>query len=701
MPTFVPLMSLTTAHSLWLAPLCLLLGVAYAWWLYRRGDDRFAWGPRLALLLAVVRALVVSLLAFFLLEPMVRTTVREVRKPVIVIAHDGSRSLTLAGDTAALRSTYGDALTDLTDRLGERYRVRTFTYGETVRDGLDLSQGDGISDIGGLFREVQDRFGGPDLGAVIIDGDGIQNRGRDPRSEAVRLGVPVYAIALGDTTVRPDLAVKGVEHNRYTYLGNDFPVRVRFQADHLRGRRASVSVKQDGRELFRTDVDINGDPWYGEVPLLLNAGTPGLQRYSVQVAASDQESSEANNAQDFFVEVLDDRRNVLIVAAAPHPDVAALRQALSGAEGYVTDVRVPANVPDDLDEVDLLVLHGLPAPGLPLTGLLERCARAELPVLAIATAGSDLMAWSGMGLGVQVKGRRTGYTEAEARVAEDVSAFTLEDAQVQALQRFPPLQVPFAEYQAGPGAQVLLYQRIGVVDTRKPLLVLQQAGQRRMGALCGEGWWRWRMADSRADGQPVHFDALVRKVVQFLALQEDRGRFRVTVEDLFAENEPVRMEAEVYNASYEPVEEVEVTVELTDEEGRRFPYTFSRSGSLHRLEVSSLPPGSYTYVAAADLGDERLTTSGTFTVQALRLEERRTVADHGMWHDLAAITGGAVVAMSEVPSLEGALLERPEVAARSYEHDTFSALVDRRWIFFLLLALLTLEWALRRRAGGY
>ncbi|MEZ4761566.1 MAG: hypothetical protein R2810_17530, partial [Flavobacteriales bacterium] len=138
-------MSLTTAHSLWLAPLCLLLGVAYAWWLYRRGDDRFAWGPRLALLLGVLRALVVSALAFFLLEPMVRTMVREVRRPVIVIAHDGSRSLTLAGDTAALKSTYEDALADLADRLGEAYTVRTFTYGERVREGLDHSQDDGLT----------------------------------------------------------------------------------------------------------------------------------------------------------------------------------------------------------------------------------------------------------------------------------------------------------------------------------------------------------------------------------------------------------------------------------------------------------------------------------------------------------------------------------------------------------------------------
>ncbi|MCB0778752.1 MAG: hypothetical protein KDC03_04275, partial [Flavobacteriales bacterium] len=351
-------MSLTTAHSLWLAPLCLLLGVAYAWWLYRRGDDRFAWGPRLALLLGVLRALVVSALAFFLLEPMVRTMVREVRRPVIVIAHDGSRSLTLAGDTAALKSTYEDALADLADRLGEAYTVRTFTYGERVREGLDHSQDDGLTDIGGLFREVRDRFGGPDLGAVIIDGDGIQNRGRDPVEEGLGLAVPIYPVALGDTTVRPDLAVKAVEHNRHTYLGNEFPLLVRLKAAHLQGTRSEVVVEQDGKVLQRRPFTITSDPWYQEVPLVLQADKAGLQRYRVSVAHIDADAAPENDREDVFIEVLDDRRNVLVVAAAPHPDVAAIRLALSKLEGYTTSLALPTALPGDLTDVDLVVLHG-------------------------------------------------------------------------------------------------------------------------------------------------------------------------------------------------------------------------------------------------------------------------------------------------------------------------------------------------------
>ena len=195
-PTFAP-MDLTTAHSLWLAPLCLLLGVGMAWILYARAAGKEGFTKGMALLLAVIRTLAIAIIAFFLLEPMVRIMVREVRKPVVVIARDGSSSLLAAGDTAALRDGYRSELEQLTAALEDRFDVRSFTYGQEVAEGLRFDQADALTDISAMLREVHDRFGGPDLGAVILDGDGIYNRGRDPRMDVDKLGVPVHVIRAG------------------------------------------------------------------------------------------------------------------------------------------------------------------------------------------------------------------------------------------------------------------------------------------------------------------------------------------------------------------------------------------------------------------------------------------------------------------------------------------------------------------------
>ncbi len=694
-------MNLTTAHSLWLAPLCVLLGLLYAWWLYRRGTERHGWSRGLNLLLGAARTLAVALIAFFLLEPMVRMLVREERRPVVVVAHDASRSLLLAGDTNDLRTAYAQRLQDMVQALEEEHVVRVLSYAGEVTEGHDLAQTGQRTDIAKLFHEVADRFGGGDLAAVIIDGDGIQNRGRDPRLEADRLGVPVFTIALGDTTIHPDLVLKGVEHNRITYLGNEFPVLARVQASHLKGRSTRVIVRHEGREVATRTLSITADPFFVEVPLLVKADRPGTQRYTVEVPAVEGEEGVENNRQEIFIDVLDDRRRILIVAAAPHPDIAALRGAMDMLEGYTTEVAFNDDRITGIEDKDLIVLHGLPAPGQALTDVLRRAEARKIPLLVVVTQGTDMAAVTRMDVGVSITAPRRAYTDAQAHANKDFALFTLEPSTVQAFERFPPMQVPFAEYALQRSAVALFQQRVGVVRTGAPLIAFRGQGERRSAVICGEGIWRWRMADQQLFGTREHFDGLVHKMVQLLALHADKSRFRVNSARLFAENEPIIISAELYNATYEAVNEPEAEVVLRDEQGAEYPYVFSRRGRGYHLEIASLPAGRYTYTASAVQDGSPLKASGELNVQRLVLEQLSTVADHGLWADIAARTGGRMVYGNDLGPIVKDIAERPEIVTRSYAQATFSDLVDVRWLFYVLLALLTLEWVLRRRNGAY
>jgi hypothetical protein len=624
-----------------------------------------------------------------------------VRKPVIVLAHDGSSSLLATGDTAALRSAYAKALAGLSAELGDNYEVRPFTYGSAVSEGLDFGQREAQTDIDQLFRAVQDRFAGPDLGAVVIDGDGIYNRGRDPRMTAERLGVPVFTVALGDTTVRPDLVLRNVDNNRITYLGNEFPVVARVEARHLRGKGTRVSVLHEGQEVAGKDVPVNSDPLITEVPLMVKASAAGLQRYTVRVRPVQGETTEANNAQTIYIDVLDDRQKVLILAQSPHPDVAALHQAMDGLEGYATDIAYAATFTGKVEEYDLVILHQLPAARSAIQPLLQRIVEKSIPTWTILGLNSDLSQVSALGSGVEVSGGQHTYTDAQAAVATDLSLFTLEPEDTRAYERFPPLQVPFGQYALGRGAVAVMTQKIGMVRTSYPLLAIQPQGERHAAVTCGEGLWRWRLADQQQNATTVHFDKLVRKVVQYLALKQDKSRFRVRHAQEFAQNEPVVLDAELYNASYERVNTPEATITLKDEEGKELAYTFSRTTDAYHLEAGVLPAGRYTWTAASTLNGERLTAKGEFLVKPLIAEQLSAVADHALWQGISARTEGLSVGPADVSRIAAAIRERKALVPRSYAHASFSDLIGLRWIFFALLALLTVEWALRRRNGSY
>lgn len=694
-------MNITTVHSLWLAPLCLALGIGLAWWLYRRASSKDGFSRNLSLLLACFRALAVSLIAFLLLEPMVRSMVREVRRPVVVIAHDGSASLMAAGDTAAIRSSYRKSLEDLAEGLSDKYEVRSFTFGGSVRDGLLFDQQDALTDISELFREVYDRLAGPDLGAVVLATDGIHNRGRDPRLDAARLGVPLFTIALGDTTVRPDLLLRSVEHNRINYLGNEFPVLARIEARSLKGQRSRVAVLYNGREVAAKELSITSDPYFEEVPFSLKAEKPGIQRYTIEVRAVVGEATDVNNSQDIYIDVLDARQKVLLIGASPHPDLGAFRNALGGLEGYETELVFAGDFTGNVEAYDLVVLHRLPSVQQPLNALLQRASAKGVPMLVILGQGTDMNAFNAMGCGVQVTGVRPSTIDALAAVDKSFSAFTVESDMQRAIERFPPMQVPFGQYDLGRSASAVVTQRIGAVRTAYPLIAVVQQNERRMATIAGEGLWRWRLADMQQNGDQQQVDRLIHKLVQYLALKVDKKRFRVEHAAAFNSSEAVLFSAELYNPSYERVNSPEVELVLRDEDGRDFPYAFSRTSDSYRLDAGRLPAGRYGWSARTELDGERFTAAGELLVRPVVAELLSTIADHGLLADLAVRSEGLMVRADGMEQVEQAIRERAQIAARSYSHSSFNDLISLRWIFFVLLALLTVEWVLRRRNGAY
>ena len=72
----------------------------------------------------------------------------------------------------------------------------------------------------------------------------MYNKGASPVFTSDKLKIPIYAIALGDTTVKKDVILTKVEHNRLAYLGNDFPMEVVVTAKQLKGKTSTLPFQK-------------------------------------------------------------------------------------------------------------------------------------------------------------------------------------------------------------------------------------------------------------------------------------------------------------------------------------------------------------------------------------------------------------------------------------------------------------------------
>ncbi|MFY8138394.1 MAG: hypothetical protein ACOVMR_09810 [Flavobacteriales bacterium] len=695
-------MTIITDAPSWLILACILMGAVYAGALYFRDRFNRTYGSRLAGLLAAMRFGVVTLIAFFLLKPLIKTIQREVEKPIIIIAQDNSQSLSLVKDSAMYKTTYLDQLKSLKDALGEDYDVRSYSFGDQIREGLDsISLQEKETNFSGLLEEINTKFAGRNLGALIIGSDGIYNKGSNPIYAYNKLNAPVYTVALGDTTVRKDALIAEVAANRLAYLNNKFPISVSVEGRKCAGETVQLTVSHKGNTVFSQPVTFDGNRSSKTIDLTQDAKTVGLQKYTVTISNLNGEITYANNRKDVFIEVLDSRQKVLILASSPHPDVNAMREAIASNDAYSISTELVSKFNGNINDYNLIIFHQLPSSGSQGLNLVKNAIDQNIPSLFIWGANTDFNAFNALGLGYALSGYRNTNTDINAAVMEGYSLFQIEKITSDLIATAPPLSVPFGDFEVSPGANIFVRQQVGQISTSKPLIAFNKKNENKIGLIAGEGIWRWRINAFRQFETHDVFNGMVSKMVQYLASKEDKSLFRVNGPTDFPENIAISFDAELYNASYEAVIDKEISMVIKNEEGREFPYTFSPLNGRYKLNAGSLPVGNYTYVASTVSEGQTLKEIGEFSVSPLQAELTNTIADHKLLAQFARENGGEMVYPDAVSSLVEKIKAREEITSVSYETKQLNDLINFRWLLFLILLLLGGEWLLRKRAGTY
>ena len=131
--------------SPWLIIICLLIGLLYAAFLYRK-ESRLKDSPGWIIKgLGIFRFITVSILAFLLLNPLIKRIVYESVKPIIVFAQDASESIMITKppffgdkDSLAFVTDYKAQVNNLLQQLEEDYDVIKLSIGNNITDDVDF-----------------------------------------------------------------------------------------------------------------------------------------------------------------------------------------------------------------------------------------------------------------------------------------------------------------------------------------------------------------------------------------------------------------------------------------------------------------------------------------------------------------------------------------------------------------------------------
>ena len=718
-------MAFTFGYSPWLLGLSLLVAAGLTYWTYRSTVPSIALGWRA--LLGGLRFTSLALICFLLLEPVFQTIQETERPPLLAVLVDDSRSMRIVGGPGAdssdeaVRDRLRPVVSPLQDDLPGT--ARFFGFDRSTR-ALSASPLDSLtftgsrSDLGAALQSVTEQLQGENLRGIALVSDGQYNSGQNPTRIADQVSVPIHTVTVGDTARQRDLQVRQVVTNDLSYVDTDVPVRVTLGATDVPATTTTVTLLRDGTPLDTAEVTLSAGTSEPSVDLSFRPETPGLKQLIVRAAPIPDEATTENNVRTVSLRVLENRRQVLLLGAAPSPNFAAVRRVLERNANTNVTTRVPkmdgsfyeGPLPDTLAAFDAFVFAGFPSSVVPSETVEAVAARVRegTPSLFLLDRQTDLDAWQehfAEALPAAPDESALRFTEAAFDPVESERShpvYQIEDADVGLFRRLPPVSAPVRAWSPSPDARVLGRVPGSALPDSAPALVVRRRAGRRTAALLVTDTWRWATLSASLSAADPLWPGLVSNLVRWISTDTDDRPVRVRpVTPTFDGDQPVAFTGQVYDESRSPVSDARVSVDIIDSTGTEYPHSMEPLGNgRYELTVGTLPEGTYQYEATAQrqgasLGQDQ----GEFSVGGLRLEYQQTRADAVLMRQIATRSGGTAYTAADADRLPSDL-EASSSFQSTVSTEATEAELWRSSIFLaIILVLLAAEWALRKRFG--
>ncbi|MDD2982545.1 MAG: hypothetical protein PHQ74_04075 [Crocinitomicaceae bacterium] len=651
-------------------------------------------------LLFILRFLSLTLIGLLLLGLMIESTKLRKEKPVFITLVDNSSSLKNFSDSSQVLEQIKKFHSELKEKYPDKFEFVSYAVGGSFRQTNDFDLKDSKSKLDQGFEQVYNRYYNRNIGGITFISDGNFNDGESPIYPAQKIAMtPIFTLGVGDTTAKKDQLISDVTHNEIAFLKNKFPVEIDVEALKVGRVSSKVSIFHKDKLVASQVIHYeSGEFDHKHLNFELEANEIGFQHYTVEVLPLTGEYTVKNNYRSFYIEVLDARNKILILSGAPHPDLSALKSVLEKDENVEVEIQLMEKWQPNLQKVDLIIWH---EPGVNFNASkFDFIRNSGLPIWYFIGPNTPNSMVQKLDLGFSFPNSRQ-TDEVQAKLNAGFESFQISDELKQAFNYFPAVKVPYGETKLNAQNKVLLSQRLGGFAKNDPILFVGEKGSFKYGVFFGEGIWKWKINEYSRTNASESFEELIQKVSQFLVVKQNSSALRIAMPSRFQKGTEIRIKASFYNESLEAITTPKVMFELTDESGKKSNYQFAEKLNGYQLPLGILAPGKFSWIAKTEFGGKKYAKSGVFIVEDIDIESIETRANHTLLKQLSTNSNGTFYPLKSYKKLIEDLAQREDIVDVTYQEKTNADLLDYVLVLLLISFLLSLEWFLRRRFGGY
>jgi hypothetical protein len=726
------------------------VSVGLAIWSYRNTVPRTTSARRN--LLIALRSVGIAALLFAIFQPIISSINTEKIAPSIAVVMDNSQSMTLPEKGFAFvpnTETRRDVMLHSIHKaipanvLSDPSKTKLFTVGDqsipfpngTAVDSIKPDAG--ATDLSSAFRVIRYIRKTSDAEAIVLYTDGAFNSGENPIYPAQELGVPVYAVGLGDSTEPRDVAVTELFTNEVATVGAEQPVDITLHYGGVKpGEHLTVQLFEEDQKLDEKTLELPQSVGDEAVSFQYTPKSEGTKKLTARVSQLSGEATDKNNLRITYVKVLKNKFHVVLFAGAPSSDVSFLRQFFSEnptlqlstytqKQGAAFYEGVPTR--EALGQVDLVVLVGFPIASSSeesIALIRQLLARDGRSLLFIPSHQLDLAKLSELGDAVPIRAdaRMASNVELKAGIALTASAaedpllrVPPEDRGSITWEGLAPLFKTETQFTALPESRTLATANVQGVKMNEPLLVTRTIGSARQIAFTGYGIWQWKLTTfgreeaytSKSDSSKSKISALdlfLANAVRLLTTQQENKHVRIEPDRKFYQaGERIDFLGQVYDESMEPVEHADVAIQISGQTLSK-PLELSLEAAGNGRFVANLPQGlpkgDYSYKGTATLNGRGLgTDDGRFNVGDFNIELAEPRMRSDILRAMAERTGGKFYTPETAANLLKDIYANPQFQPREITNSHDYELWNSWPLLTLAIVCFGAEWFIRKRLG--
>ncbi len=733
----------------------IVLIIAAIWLLYRQTTVSIS--RLMKALLIGLRALVLLLLGFILLQPQLTTLNTLPQESYLAIVVDNSRSMTIRDMEG--KQSRGKVVTELLygenglmAELQENFRLRMFGFDKDthrISDPQDLTfTGSRTALSANLAQVIEELKGFPVAGLILIT-DGGDNSDQDPIQTAEMLNslnIPIFPVGVGQEKIDKDLEITRINTVKTIMEGTIFDVNVMVRNQGYEHREIDLLVEEGDQVVVSKTVKLGKSGTIARYNLKLTPEQEGNLVYTLRIPEKEGEIIERNNRRTFLVNNRQKQSNILYIEGHPRHEYKFLRRAIQRdkslrlvtylqtgphkflRQGIKASTELEKGYPlseEELYQYEAVIFGDISKEffskeqlamtqkfvsqrGGGFLALGGSTAFEEnfigtpiadiLPITLLSKAQIPSELQGGMRKGDHPTGEkfRLALTPAGRESALLRMGFD-EKANGRLWREMPALQGVNVTGAAKPGATVLAtHPSLEYQGKLLPVIAYERYGRGRTMAIMTASTWRWQMLMPHED---LSHERFWRQVIRWLSTTSP-SRLELTLErDAYSVGEQVVVRARVTDKTYAPVNDATVWLKIANPTGAiqdiQLKWALEEEG-IYKGSFTVQEEGVFKLEVSSTTAERDVQNASTqFLVAASNLEYTNPGMDAALLRKIAEASQGKFYTSANSEQLVDDIKQIPN----AYSVEEKVDLWDMPIVLFLLIGLIGLEWGLRRWKG--